>query len=75
MLNQWMATFMHLCTQKYIILYQVAQGRGGQPPYLAIYEYDYYIVNLTLKGAHPRDLGQLDFSSKGLLAPVEQKIS
>ena len=28
-----------------------------------------------LKGAHPHDLGRLDFSSKGLLAPVERTIS
>ena len=31
--------------------------------------------SLILKGAHPHDPGQLGFSSKGLLAPVEQKIS
>ena len=33
------------------------------------------ILPLSFKGANPHDLGRLDFSSKGLLAPVERKIS
>ena len=30
---------------------------------------------IRLKGGHPHNLGRLNFSSKGLLAPVEREIS